>query len=70
MSIPINPNKQEIHRLARELRDADFQLQLALLRRQTLQADLDEAKARAADTELAADQAAAVAEVKAIWGVE
>lgn len=72
MSIPINNLK--IHRLARELRDADLQLQLAYLRRQTLQADLEAAKATlrlAQDVRRnEAEKAAAVAEVCRLWGVE
>lgn len=67
MSIPISQKNQTIYRLARELRDADLQLQLAILRRQTLQADLEAAKAQRRNE---AEEAAAVAEVCRLWGVE
>jgi hypothetical protein len=46
MTIPTTPQTETIHRLARELREADYELQLAFRRFRVLQAELETAKAQ------------------------
>lgn len=62
--------QQHVHRLARELRDADLQVELAILRRQTLLADLYEARQRLRDQKYAgwlAKQGAAAVRAVEQW---